>query len=34
VKADTTAAAAMKQQYEKYRQLYPALKPLFGKPAE
>jgi xylulokinase len=31
VKPDASAAAAMKKQYENYRQLYPALKPLFAK---
>jgi len=31
VKPDPTAAAAMKQHYEKYRRLYPALKPLFAR---
>ena len=30
VKADSSAAAVMNHQYEKYRQLYPALKPLFS----
>ena len=30
VKPDAAACATMKQQYGKYRQLYPALKPLFG----
>ncbi len=31
VKPDASAAAAMKKQYENYRQLYPALKALFAK---
>ena len=31
VKPDATAIVAMKKQYENYRMLYPALKPLFAK---
>jgi sugar (pentulose or hexulose) kinase len=33
VKPDPSAATAMKKQYENYRMLYPALKPLFARMA-
>jgi xylulokinase len=33
VKPDPNASAAMKKQYENYRMLYPALKPLFARMA-